>query len=91
LIRPGEAYRPRSGAPEGGGAGAFVADARKVELWPQELVSVTGCPAWNGEAYGKHSWPVLALKQSWPFAAVQLPGTVFPPGVMMRADPPGSR
>jgi hypothetical protein len=30
------------------------------------------------------------LRQSWPFAAVQVPATVFPPEVTIRADPPGS-
>lgn len=37
--------RPRS---PGLGIGALVADASHVDV-PQLLVSVIGCPAWNGE------------------------------------------
>jgi hypothetical protein len=42
-------YLPRSPrCPDAGGV--LVDEASHVELDPHELVSVTGCPAWKGEA-----------------------------------------
>ncbi len=63
----------------------MVAMAVQVETLPEvRLVIVTGTPAWNGAVYGQHSWALWAVRHSCWFAADQPPGTLLPPGVMMR-------
>jgi hypothetical protein len=67
----------------------LVEAASQVEVALHELVTVTGCPAWNGEAYGQHSWAVPLLMQICPFAAVQVALTTRPVEVAIIAWPPG--
>ena len=48
LIIAGSDSGGGAGWSSGGADGAFVASATQVETALQELVIVTGCPAWNG-------------------------------------------
>jgi hypothetical protein len=67
----------------------LVEAASQVEVALHELVKVIGWPAWKGPLYGQHSCAVPLLRHNCPLAAVQVPLTVVPPGLVMVACPPG--
>ena len=62
----------------------------RSRLHRTKLATVSGAAAWEGCSI-RNAFLRPVLRQSWPFAAVQVPATVLPPGVMILNWPFGSK